>query len=140
MTEKLVLTIRVMLTERNYRDIEIPADTSLYKLAEAINFAYGFSFDHPFGFYSNIEDIYESETVFELFADMGEPVVEHAKGVKKTKLSKAFPNDGAAYVFLFDYGDEWMFKVERLSAKSAPATGVLTKVVASKGKSPKQYG
>ena len=137
--EREVLTIRTMLKAGNYRDIEIPAATSLYKLAEAINFAYGFAFDHPFGFYSNVADIYESEIVYELFADMGEPVIVHAKGVKATKIIEAFPNDGTAYAFLFDYGDEWIFRVERLSSKAVKSKGVLTRVIESVGKSPKQY-
>jgi hypothetical protein len=73
-----VLTIRVALSKVNYRDIEMPAETSLYKFAEVINFAYGFAFDYAFGFYNNLDDIYKSEVADELFADMGEPSVKNA--------------------------------------------------------------
>ena len=38
-----------------YRDIEIEPSKSLYKLAEAIVAAFGFDFDHAFGFYSGLK-------------------------------------------------------------------------------------
>jgi hypothetical protein len=58
---------------------------------------------------------------------------------KKTKLIEAFLSDGATCLLLFDYGDEWIFKIERLSSKVSGSIGVLTKVIKSVGKSPKQY-
>lgn len=38
-----------------YRDIEIEPSKSLYRLAEAIVTAFGFEFDHAFGFYSGLK-------------------------------------------------------------------------------------
>jgi hypothetical protein len=57
-----------------YRDIEIEATKSLYRLAEAIVSAFGFSFDHAFGFYSGLTDaaMMRKHPKYELFADMGE--------------------------------------------------------------------
>ena len=54
MAQDATLIIRVALDGEAsvYRDIEIEAAKSLYRLAEAIVSAFGFDFDHAFGFYS----------------------------------------------------------------------------------------
>ena len=70
-TETLI--IRAALAGAVYRDVEIEASKSLHKLAEAILSAYGFDFDHAFGFYGG--DPFarpRAEPRYELFADMGE--------------------------------------------------------------------
>ena len=43
---------RASLRGRLYRDVELPSSTSLEDLAAAIVSAFGFDFDHAFGFYS----------------------------------------------------------------------------------------
>jgi hypothetical protein len=134
------LTLKVYLTEKNFREFEIAGQASLYRLAEMINMFYGFSFDHAFGFYSDLDDYFESKESYELFADMGEPSVEGAKRVKTTKISEAFDTDGKAFLFLFDYGDEWMFKVERVSSVPSTTPKEFSRLMRSVGKSPKQYG
>ena len=45
---------RASLRGRLYRDIELPSSGSLEDLAAAIVDAFGFDFDHAFGFYSNL--------------------------------------------------------------------------------------
>jgi hypothetical protein len=56
MAQNGTLIIRVALEHEKsiYRDIEIEASKSLYSLAEAIVAAFGFDFDHAFGFYSGL--------------------------------------------------------------------------------------
>ena len=49
---------RASLRGRLYRDIELPSSKSLEDLAAAIINAFGFDFDHAFGFYSNLTDRY----------------------------------------------------------------------------------
>lgn len=44
--------------KKTYRDIELPGDTSLEDLAEAIIDSFKFCFDHCFGFYSNLGSNY----------------------------------------------------------------------------------
>jgi hypothetical protein len=122
-----------------YRDIEIEASKSLYKLAEAIVAAFGFDFDHAFGFYGG--DPFAKRRAlprYELFADMGE-ADRDALGVKKTKVAEAFPAVGRSLLFLFDYGDEWRFHV-KLKAKGTKVAKVrYPRVVASEGEAPEQY-
>jgi len=89
-----------------YRDIEIDPAKSLYLLAEAVVSAFDFDFDHAFGFYAGLTPakIYKEFPRYELFADMGD-ADPRVLGVKKTRISQAFPEVGHTMLFLFDYGD-----------------------------------
>ena len=101
---------RASLRGRLYRDLELPSGASLEDLATAIVAAFGFDFDHAFGFYGNLKgDYYRSEERYELFADLGQ-ADEGVRGVRRTRLSVAFPEVGKTMLFLFDYGDEWRFR------------------------------
>jgi hypothetical protein len=100
---------RASLRGRLYRDIELPSGGSLEDLAKAIVGAFGFDLDHAFGFYSSLGHRYhDAEERYELFADLGQ-ADEGVRGVRRTKLSTAFPEPGKQMLFLFDYGDEWRF-------------------------------
>jgi Plasmid pRiA4b ORF-3-like protein len=136
---KHIITLRVSLEPKIFRDIEIASEASLYKLAQVITKAFGFDFDHMFGFYDNLKKPYKSNTVFELFTDIGEPSDENARGVKKSKVADAFGKDGTTLAFLFDYGDQWIFKVRRTSAAESAAAKTYWKLIKSEGEAPEQY-
>ncbi|HET8725924.1 MAG TPA: hypothetical protein VFO41_00310 [Alphaproteobacteria bacterium] len=93
-----------------YRDIEIDSGKSLYDLSKGI--VGTFDFDHAFGSYFGLveETPLEAQPKYEFFADMGE--ASDAGSVKKTPVAKVFPRIGHTLVFLFDYGDEWLFRAE----------------------------
>lgn len=133
------IALRVSLEPKIFRDIEISSEASLYKLAQVINKVFGFDFDHMFGFYDNLKNPYKSKTVFELFSDMGEPSDENARGVKKSKVAEAFDKDGTTLAYLFDYGDEWIFKVKRTGAAESAAVKTYWKLIKSEGEAPEQY-
>ena len=124
------------------REIEVPDDFSLYKLAEAVINAYGFDFDHAFGFFSTIgERYFDSDKKYELFADMEDEGIEPtgAKSVKKTKVREVWKRPKDQMLFLFDYGDDWRWIVtlERFDEKQHGAT--YPRVLSSKGEPPEQY-
>jgi hypothetical protein len=123
-----------------YRDIEIEPSKSLYGLAEAIVMAFGFDFDHAFGFYSGLKPATMMNTLprYELFADMGE-AAPGVGGVKKTKISQAFAEIGHTMVFLFDYGDDWHFRVSLKAKGTKLAKTRYPRVVATGGDAPAQY-
>ena len=130
-----------------YRDIEIPENQSLYDLAEAIVDAFGFDFDHAFGFFSELGwNIYDSPVRYELFVDMGtenggmgSDDRPKAGSVKKTKISQAFTEPKQKIQFLFDYGDEWRFEIE-VRDFAEKAKGVkYPRILDLKGVSPEQY-
>jgi hypothetical protein len=59
MAQNDTLIVRVAIEPKGtiYRDIEIEGSKSLYRLAEAITSAFGFNFDHAFGFYSGLKPV-----------------------------------------------------------------------------------
>src|SRR4051794_26198185 len=91
------------------REIEVLSDRRLVELARAIVSAFGFDFDHAFGFYSALtgRDVMRSQPKYELFVDMGEET--DSKSVKRTRIAEAFHRVGDKMLFLFDYGDDWLF-------------------------------
>jgi hypothetical protein len=123
-----------------YRDIEIEPSKSLYTFAEAIVTAFGFDFDHAFGFYSGLTPakLMRAHPRYELFADMGD-ADPGVFGVKKTTISRAFPAIGHAMVFLFDYGDGWHFRVSLKDTGTRLAKIRYPRVVATLGDAPPQY-
>lgn len=126
---------RASLRGRLYRDIELPSGGSLEDLPKAIVDAFGFDCDHAFGFYSSLGHRYhDAEERYELFADLGQA----DEGVRRTKLSTAFPEPGKQMLFLFDYGDEWRFKVD-LIGLGQKGKAVYPRVVKRVGEAPPQY-
>jgi hypothetical protein len=136
------LIIRAALAGESsiYRDIEIEASKSLYQLAKAINIAFEFDFDHSFGFYSGLTPttMFKKAPIYELFADMGE-ANSGVLGVKKTKITQAFPAVAHTMLFLFDYGDEWHFRVTLKGTGTKVAKTRYPRIVESSGESPEQY-
>ena len=123
-----------------YRDIEIEASKSLYRLAEAIVSAFDFDFDHAFGFYTGLTPAAMMHTPpkYELFADMGE-ADPGVFGVKKIKVAQAFPTIGHSMIFLFDYGDDWRFRVRLKGAAKKIAKVRYPRIIATHGTAPEQY-
>jgi len=127
------------------REIEAPENFSLYRLAEAIIGAYDFDFDHAFGFFSKISEseYFKSERQYELFTDLieeGEDLEPTgAESVKKTKIAEVWKNPGDKMLFLFDYGDNWLFTVELIGFGKKEAKTKYPRILKSAGKAPKQY-
>jgi hypothetical protein len=122
-----------------HRAIEIASTKSLYAFAEAIVAAFDFNFDHAFGFYSGRTEktLMSAQPQYELFADIGEE--SNAKSVKKTKMAEAFPSQGHRLLFLFDYGDEWLFDVETIRIDEQKPKSRYPRTLMTAGPSPVQY-
>jgi Plasmid pRiA4b ORF-3-like protein len=138
--DTLILRVALEHETSTFREIEIEASKSLYRLAEAIVAAFGFDFDHAFGFYSGLTPakMMRTHPKYELFADMGE-ADPGVLSVKKAKVSEAFPAVGHTMVFLFDYGDDWRFRVRLTGTGTKVAKTRYPRVVASQGEAPAQY-
>lgn len=129
---------RTSLSRGVYRDFEILSARKLDDLAEAIIRLFGFDLDgHAFGFYSKLTGrIFDSPIKYELFADMeGSEVL----GVRRTRIVDAFPSVGAKMTFLFDYGDNWQFRIEVIGQnQKEPGVGY-PRLLKAVGKAPEQY-
>jgi len=126
-----------------YRMLAIPEEFTLYQFAEAITESFGFAFDHPFGFYDNLTQYYASDEGYELFADMPEilRIDDDRKfaGVKKTRVNRVFTRLKKKMLFLFDYGDEWHFRVELTTIETAQRGKLYPACIKSVGKARTQY-
>ncbi len=130
---------RISLRPKLFRDIEIDSRKSLHELASGIVDALDFDFDHAFGFYSKLTGPYhQSPEKYELFADL-EDGASDAGSVQDTTVVQAFPAVGKKMLFLFDYGDEWRFKVELTALGQKAPRARYPKILASVGKPPPQY-
>ena len=140
-----ILKINLLDRKKISREIETAENTDLYKLAEAIVGAYGFDFDHAFGFFSKIAEsrYFDSEKKYELFTDLieeGEDLEPTGAGsVKKTKTSEVWGNVGDKMMFLFDYGDNWRFIVELVDFGEKKAKQKYPRVIKKVGTAPEQY-
>lgn len=133
------LVFRASLEPTIYRELEVAGTSTLYALAEAIVASFDFDFDHAFGFYSKLKGNYlASPRRYELFVDMGEGE-GGAQGVKRTLAAEAFSSPGSKMLFLFDYGDEWVFLVELIGRKPKEPKVKLPRLVLSTGEAPEQY-
>lgn len=62
-----------------------------------------------------------------------------AESVKKTKINKVWKNIGNKMLFLFDYGDEWLFVVDLIGFGAAEPKTKYPRVIKKLGKAPEQY-
>jgi hypothetical protein len=141
MAEAATHIFRVSLKDRRSvrRDIEIESAKTLADLAEAIVQAFDFDFDHAFGFYPETKGraVMRGRPAYELFADMDGAA--ETQSVRKTKVAQAFTEIGQAMIFLFDYGDEWLFRIELTALGQKDAKARYPRVLAKTGPSPVQY-
>jgi hypothetical protein len=137
MVESQTQIFRASLGAKVYRDFEVLSAKNLYDLAGAIVRVFGFDFDHAFGFYSKLTaHVFDSPVKYELFADMGE---SGARSVKRTRIIDAFPAIGAKMTFLFDYGDNWQFRIELIGQSRKEPRVRYPRLLKAIGEAPEQY-
>ena len=72
---------------------------------------------------------------YELFADMGD-ADPGVLSVKETKVAQAFPAIGHTMLFLFDYGDDWLFRVKLEKTAKKIAKVRYPRIVGTHGEAP----
>jgi len=141
--QTLIFKTQFFHAKKIQREIEVPADFSLYKLAEAITKAYDFDFDHAFGFFRNVTHNWNFRDCekYELFADLEDQGIEpvDAGSVKKTKVSQVWKNLKNQMLFLFDYGDEWRWIITLKAFGEKESSVKYPCVLSVKGEAPEQY-
>lgn len=124
------------------REIEVLENLNLYQLAEAIVGAHDFDFDHAFGFFSTIgERYFDSKRKYELFTDMEDEGIEPtgAESVKKTKIGEVWHKKGDKMLFLFDYGDNWLWVVTLIGSGKKESKKKYPRILKKAGPAPEQY-
>jgi Plasmid pRiA4b ORF-3-like protein len=127
------LRIKLLRCEDEWSaDIEIDPTSTLEQLHYAIQKAVNFDNDHLYAFYTARSERNRNREVFD----------EGNERVYDTTLEALFPLEIRKSLFyLFDYGDEWMFKVIKTQKRPHdPKEGVVyPRVAAEAGTKPVQY-
>lgn len=126
-----------------YKVLAVPGESTLYEFALFILANFDFDWDHAFGFYNHLTRYWEATEAYELFYDDKATRMEcplFVKSVKKTPVQTAFPVPGKKMLFLFDYGDNWKFRVELLEIEPALHKKSLPECRKTVGKARSQYG
>lgn len=139
-----ILRARFVNDKKIVRYIHVLPNSTLYNCAFAIVDAFGFAFDHCFGFYDKLNQYQNTSGAtkrYELFSDLDEEegIEPKCPGTYKTKIKQLWQEVGDTWIFLFDYGDNWLFEV-RLEETNPKLQGVNYPHVLNKiGKAPEQY-
>lgn len=115
-----------------------PSVHTLEDLAESIIRSVYFDMDHCFGFYSNLKRVRPSDEEYTLFADIGEEVSAHDKGVRTTLLTDVF-KPKKQMLFFFDYGADWRFLVTCETIEDTKSMFRRPKILSPTGMPPEQY-
>jgi hypothetical protein len=118
-------------------ELQLPATATLEELANTIINAVGFDMDHCYGFYNNLKRYFDSSEEYTLFFDIGEDSTETDTGVQGTGIADVF-QPKKKMLFLFDYGDDWMFLVN-CTGEAEAKPFKRPKLLSTKGKPPEQY-
>lgn len=122
---------KVALARDLWRRIEISADDTLLSLHSSIQEAYHFDDDHLYSFFMDGKR-WSREKFTSPFEDDGPHVDEPRIGELGLYI-------GQNILYLFDYGDEWEFRVELEEIRTEGPKPSEPKIVEKKGRSPKQY-
>jgi hypothetical protein len=137
MSDTTTHVFRVELRPDLYREIEVLSGMPLDCLAAAIVEVFGFDFDHLYGFYSKLTgNVYASTPRYEVPGMLDDP---DALSVEEVAIEAAFRRVGKALLFVFDFGDDWRFRVTFTGRGQMPADGRYFRLVRSLGDAPPQY-
>lgn len=142
-------------TGRVWRKIEMRADQTLEELHLAIQGAYGWDRDHLYSFFMSgkawdeateyllPEGVPPSGRVIRMEAPWHRFFARQAgRGpgdVRATTLEGLDLEIGQTFMYLFDYGDEWRFKVRVHAVNPDAPVADYPRVVESVGEAPEQY-
>ena len=123
--------ISVSLGTGCYRHIQISSTATLYSLHQAILNAFKFEDDHMHAFFMDNKRWSQGDCYV---SSKSEPT---DRLTKRYSLQKSNIAKGKKFLYLFDFGDEWVFqcKVLRETDEKTDIPGVIRSV----GEAPKQY-
>ncbi|CAA9320768.1 MAG: hypothetical protein AVDCRST_MAG56-6950 [uncultured Cytophagales bacterium] len=123
--------LKVALEKQLYRTIAIGASATLDDLHQAIQNAFQFDNDHLYAFFMDGEPWSDDR--------FNDPRMEESPFASGVKLGELDLYAGKRFLYLFDFGTEWRFRVTVLQVDPSAPEPKSPKVVDKQGKNPKQY-
>src|SRR6266498_1987359 len=121
--------------ETIWREIELRGDQTLADLGEEIPPAFDFDNDHLWSFFLSGKRWDES-------TEYPGVQMDDVRGIRRRTADRLRIRDapaGREFLFLFDYGDEWLFGVKLVRTGEVEPAASYPRVVASHGEAPPQY-
>ncbi|MFA6111638.1 MAG: hypothetical protein WDA75_22995 [Candidatus Latescibacterota bacterium] len=127
-TSQPQVVVKVAL-HKSWRRLAVPAGKSLHELAQAIIAAFDFDFDHLYAYYRGTRPG-EGPAI-------GHPGLEEGQRADQTRIADLGLQPGDRLVLLFDFGDEWLFRLEVEEARLGEGNQV--EILERQGRPPAQY-
>ena len=132
-----------------YRVIALLANTPLIELGPIVLGAFDFDYDHLFGFYDNFKRHYNSKISYE-HPEMIKQAEEDGWGfsgspdkqvfnMEDYRAQDIFTRKGKKWLMLFDYGDEWHFRLSLSDREKFDPKKKYPFITESKHEAPEQY-
>ncbi|WP_088188958.1 plasmid pRiA4b ORF-3 family protein [Desulfosporosinus sp. FKA] len=129
-TENMYL-FKVSLSRGKWRRIEMAAKHNLHQLHLAIQEAFEFGDDYLYSFFMDnkkwSDDRYDSSS-------------DEGTRADKVSIEELGLYPGKTFLYLFDFGNGWEFKVEVEGIHSHKPLPLIPRVVGRRGEAPDQYG
>ena len=126
-----IYCFNVALKKNLWRRIETAGGHTLEDLHYAIQAAYGFDDDHLYAFFMDGESWSDDKFT--------SPHDEEGPHVDEARIGELGLSAGQCLLYLFDYGDQWLFQIEMEAIRKSGEQPHKPKVVGQKGKAPEQY-
>jgi hypothetical protein len=125
--------LKVALDKKLYRVIAIDGDATFDDLHDVIQDAFDFYDDHLYAFFMDGRPWSQSGDVF------WSPNNDEGVLADEVRIGEAKLYEGKSFLYLFDFGSEWHFKVTVQAIKTDEELPKEPKIVESVGESPEQY-
>ncbi|MHA1363423.1 MAG: plasmid pRiA4b ORF-3 family protein [Candidatus Freyarchaeota archaeon] len=122
---------KVSLSKKLWRRVKMSADHTLLDLHLAIQKAYSFDNDHLYSFFMDNK----------LWSDMKftDPLDDEGPYVDEVCIGELGLYEGQEILYLFDYGDMWLFRVELEKIDAEGPKPEKPQIIEKKGSDPEQY-
>jgi hypothetical protein len=131
-TKKGTYILKVLLEKDLWRIIKISHKTKLHRLHYEIQQVFDFDNDHMYAFYTGSS--YRNGKEFYSANPLGESEEYEDLTIEDAQLYK-----GQQFIYLFDFGDMWEFKIQVIDFIENEETDFTPQIIDSKGKAPQQY-
>lgn len=123
---------KVSLSRNVWRKIEISSYDTLHDLHNVIQQAFEFDNDHLYAFFMDNKRFSKNRYI--------SPYAEEGPYANEIKIEELSLEKNQEFMYLFDYGDEWIFNVKLTEIKEK-GNIILMKpeIIESKGDAPNQY-
>lgn len=123
--------LKISLSRGTWRKIEIAARHNLHKLHLAIQDAFDFDDDHLYCFFMD-----NKKWSYDRYVS---PLDDEGPCADEVVIGELGLYPGKIFLYLFDYGAEWDFKIEVEEINSDKPLPLIPQIVATRGEAPEQY-